>query len=355
MRSPFGRDHSREHRADGIGQRCDFLDAARHGLDALLVEHQPVEQRTPRAAPAARGAQVARRSRRESPCVAARIAPAAASESRVLLLGRGARQHLRGGARRPAAWPASARRASGKRRGSPSRSTSVVMAHLPASTRSSRWIISSRPRKPRIASISELCRPMMRAASASEYAQMPRAISRPSGLEHAHGVAAIESSDRLDRRPPAAGSCRRASAATAPPSTVQRTGRLQRARDPLLAHARSATPTAANHVQRAPSSIRRSGCVLATARDAHAATGGDGDARRGELGRHAAGAHVRGRRRPPSLRSRGVICSTCPMNCAPGIASPGRRVYRPSTSESSTRQSALIICATRAARRSLSP
>ena len=29
--------------ADGIGQRGDVLDAARHGLDALLVERQPVE------------------------------------------------------------------------------------------------------------------------------------------------------------------------------------------------------------------------------------------------------------------------------------------------------------------------
>ena len=29
--------------ADGIGQRGDVLDAARHGLDALLIEREPIE------------------------------------------------------------------------------------------------------------------------------------------------------------------------------------------------------------------------------------------------------------------------------------------------------------------------
>ncbi len=58
---------------------------------------------------------------------------------------------------------------------------------------------------------------------------------------------------------------------------------------------------------------------------------------------------------PPAIASMaGVISSTRAMKCASG-SSLGSAVYKPSISDSRTRQSAPTICATRAARRSLSP
>ena len=50
----------------------------------------------------------------------------------------------------------------------------------------------------------------------------------------------------------------------------------------------------------------------------------------------------------------GVICRTSRMNCALGSLF-GSAVNNPSTSDSRIKQSAPAICATRAARRSLSP
>ena len=58
---------------------------------------------------------------------------------------------------------------------------------------------------------------------------------------------------------------------------------------------------------------------------------------------------------PPAIASiSGVMRVTSGINVA-AVSIVGSAVYRPSTSESSTRQSALAICATRAASRSLSP
>ena len=110
---------------------------------------------------------------------------------------------------------------------------------------------------------------------------------------------------------------------------------------------------AGNHVARPPDSSARSGCstwpfVIAIRQPAATAM-------------RAASSFVRmppepcGLPGPPAIsQCSGRSSATSPMCRAPASAW-GSAVYRPSTSDNSTRQSLLIICATRAARRSLSP
>ena len=125
-------------------------------------------------------------------------------------------------------------------------------------TRSSRCTISSRPRNPSNRSISADFRPRMRAVSASEYAQMPRATSTPPGPTM---LTVSPRSKRPMARVTPAGSkllpC--ISARTAPSSTeIAPAGR----KVPAIHCLRAAVGVedGRNQVQRAPSSMRFKGC-----------------------------------------------------------------------------------------------
>jgi hypothetical protein len=99
---------------------------------------------------------------------------------------------------------------------------------------------------------------MMRAASPSEYAQMPRATSSAVRPDDAHRIAPIEAPDRA-RHPRRQQALALHQCAHRAFVDGDRAGRLQGARDPLLARA-TGVEEGTNQVQRAPSSMRFSGC-----------------------------------------------------------------------------------------------
>ena len=175
---------------------------------------------------------------------------------------------------------------------------------------------------------------------------------RAIGVEHAHGVAALEpAADRGDAR---------RQQALARPQRLQRAGidgdgtaRAQRAGDPLLARVlrirRGQEPAAVGALFEPAHRMQR------RARgDGHGAAGGGGDLRRGDLGGHAARAHG-GRRAATHGFDLGRDVADFGDQPRGRVEVRDRRCTGPATSDSSSRQSALVICATRAASRSLSP
>ncbi len=164
-----------------VGKGRHLLQAAGDGVDARRVERQPVAERG-RPGPGIVGREVARVGVEDNGRGAAHRGGGFA-ERRVAGGGRKAREHRRRGARRNGgiAQPGVARvvldvhgvlpirscprlRRAARGPGCPDRACSTVCAY--SSTRSSRWMISSRPRQPRMAGISALWCPIIRAASA---------------------------------------------------------------------------------------------------------------------------------------------------------------------------------------------
>jgi hypothetical protein len=117
-----------DHRADRVRQLGDLLDAPRHRLDARGIEPQPVEHRATRSA-CLRRLHVAG-VRREDLRLAGAQGRRRGGQRRVLLRRRGERERVRG--------------LDGRAPDGRHQSCDVLHGH--ASTRSSRWIISSRPR-----------------------------------------------------------------------------------------------------------------------------------------------------------------------------------------------------------------
>ena len=92
MSRPLGRVHCAIGGADGIGQRGDVLDAARHGLDALCIERQAIEHGAGQPL-GARRLHVARHSRLTTPALRARNAAAIVASAAILGGGARQRQH----------------------------------------------------------------------------------------------------------------------------------------------------------------------------------------------------------------------------------------------------------------------
>ena len=149
-----------DHGADRIGQRGDLLEPLGHGLDALGVEHQPVEERC-RPLGLAGGGQVARVGLDDGGGLGAQLARRR-QQRRVLGLGRGERQRARRLARLAAERAHCLADVLQRLR----RFRLVVRRHALLSTMSSRCTSSVRPAWPRMAAISPLRLPMIRAASA---------------------------------------------------------------------------------------------------------------------------------------------------------------------------------------------
>ena len=160
---PFG------HRgADRVGQRAHRIDAGRDGLDAARIEAQPLELGSAQLR-SARRRQVALVGGQDR--AALRAHRRSRGRKRCILLRRGSqRQDLRRGGGGPAEPVHQLAQGGGVHGpqgtlGAASATGAAAAGSGRMSTRSSRWIISSRPRKPSSSSISEDLRPRMRAAS----------------------------------------------------------------------------------------------------------------------------------------------------------------------------------------------
>ncbi len=143
---------------------------------------------------------------------------------------------------------------------------------------------------------------MMRAASPSEYAQMPRATSTPSGPMM---LTVSPRSNRPTARVTPAGSrlLPPISARTAPSSTAIAPAGFKVPAIHCLRVA-NGVEEGTNQVQRAPSSMRFKRMLDSPLGDAQMTARAHGDFGGGDLGLHAARSHVAARRRPPWLRWR---------------------------------------------------
>ena len=163
----MGRVHCSKTTPDRIGQGHDLVEAVRHGFEPFAVQHQPVEQGVGHAGGAA-GRQVARIGLEDGGGLGTDQA-GSLGEGAVLGCGWG-------GAQRRGGDPGARTERRHDRRGvvldgrlglHVHRRLHYSPATRPSTTRSSRWIISSRPRKPRSRSISALLLPAMRRASSA--------------------------------------------------------------------------------------------------------------------------------------------------------------------------------------------
>ena len=132
---------------------------------------------------------------------------------------------------------------------------------------------------------------MMRAASLSEYAQMPRATSTPSGPTMLTVSPRSKRPTRARHARPATGSCRCNSARTAPSSTAIAPAGFKVPAIHCLRVA-SGVEDGTNQVQRAPSSMRLQRMLGGALGDAQMTARAHGDLGRGDLGLHAARTHL---------------------------------------------------------------
>src|SRR5450631_2434011 len=234
--------------ADRVVEALDILESAGHRLEALIIQTQPIEERSGQT-PRPRFTHIALICRQNmQPPLSQRRG--GGTQRTILLRRAGGRQHECGGPRFPA-------HALHQLTDRIARHTEPVTWAL-INTKSSRCTISSRPRNPSTFSMSADLRPMMRAASPSEYAQIPRATSDPSGPMM---LTVSPRSNRPTARVTPAGSklLPPISARTAPSSTtIAPAGRNVPAIHCL--RVANGVEEGTNQVQRAPSSIRCNGC-----------------------------------------------------------------------------------------------